>query len=82
MGSCPKRGVLVTALESLNKAARIAYLVLLLEKRNPGRPPHHEFDSAELAGILGVSQRSIQRDLHDAWRVRDKLQTLKLKASA
>jgi transcriptional antiterminator len=61
---------------SLNKAARIAYLVLLLEKRNPGRPPHHEFDSVELAQKLGVSQRSVQRDLHDAWKVRDILHKL------
>jgi hypothetical protein len=55
----------------LPKAARIAYLVLLVEKRGPGKPRKKEFDTAEIASRLGVTQRSIQRDLHFAHQVRE-----------
>ena len=58
----------------LPKAARIAYLVLLEEKRGPGHPRKRELDTAEIAKRLGVTQRSIQRDLHFAKRVRDILE--------
>jgi hypothetical protein len=56
---------------SLAKAARIAYLVLLIRTRGPGRPRKMEFDTANLAILLGVTQRSIQRDLHFAGQVND-----------
>ncbi len=55
----------------LHKAARIAYLVLLLEKRGPGRPRKRELDTAKIAKQLGVTQRSIQRDLHFVAQVRE-----------
>jgi len=55
----------------LQRAARLAYLVLLLESRGPGRPRKRQFDTAEIAHHLGVTQRSIQRDLHLAQQVRE-----------
>lgn len=56
--------------ENIFKAARLALLALLLEQRGPGRPKKREWDTAALASLLGVSQRSIQRDLHQAQQVR------------
>ena len=63
--------------DTLHKAARLAYLALMLEARQPGRPPKHEFDTANLARDFGVTQRSIQRDLHEAWKVREFLCRIK-----
>lgn len=54
----------------LHKAARLTVLALLLEKRKPGRPKKREFDTKALAEAMGVSQRSIQRDIHLAEQVR------------
>lgn len=59
----------------IHKAARIAYLSLCLLERKRGRPPKHEFNTVELARRLGVSQRSIQRDLHYAWQVKELVKT-------
>ena len=53
----------------LNKAARIALLVLI---ENSG----HSMDSNELAKLTGVSVRSIQRDRHDAYNVHWRLAEL------
>jgi hypothetical protein len=64
-----------SATPSLYKSARIAYLVLMLRKRGLGRPRKMEFDTAALAKTLGVTQRSIQRDLHFAGQVNDLLTT-------
>lgn len=61
----------MTALDSLTKAARLCYMVMLLDRRGPGRPRKREFDTAVLAERLGVSRRSIQRDIHVAQRVRE-----------
>lgn len=55
--------------DTINKAARLAYLVLLLRDRHPGRPKKR-LDTKALATLLGTTQRSIQRDLHDVERVR------------
>ena len=63
------KGPIVSTAARLNKAARIAYLALLLGERGVGRPRKQEIDTAAIAARLGVTQRSIQRDLHYAQQV-------------
>lgn len=60
----------------LHKAARIAYLALILMQRGVGRPKKREFDTADIARRLGVTQRSIQRDLKYAEHVAQLVRSL------